>query len=108
MRVATGAAHLGPPHAVGTVSMFLDRAFLYRLVETWPAGAGFILRFGAEERLPATGAHVHSGIFRLVVFAGKRRLGSGLAHDLKLLRREFLLPFGFGFLDFLSHKEAIS
>src|SRR5437762_6649454 len=96
MGLATGAAHLGPPHDALPICVLVYSAFFNRLVETRPPRAGIEFRLGTEERLPAPGTDVHPRVFRLVVLAGKCRLSARLAHYLELLRREFFLPFRFG------------
>src|ERR1700691_3421873 len=95
VRSAARAMHLGARHAVAAVDRGLDRA-RHGIVEARPAGAAlkFLLRF--EQRLAAARAGKRAGALLPVERAGARPLRAVLAHDVILLRRQELAPFGVG------------
>src|SRR5215467_12876173 len=92
---------------MGNVGVLLDRTLIQRLIEARPTRPGFIFRLRAEKRLPAAHAGVSPGIFGLVILAGESWFSASFAGDEELLRREFLLPIGFSFLDLVLHMPLI-
>src|SRR6185436_13258267 len=92
MRVAGGAAHLDPAHAVAVVDLGLDRILLRRLEEAGPAGAGVELRVRAEELRPARAAAEHAVLLDEVEVARPGRLGGRAAKDRVAVRVELLPP----------------
>src|ERR1700688_2136224 len=108
MRLAARTPDFSPTHAVRSIRKLFDRALSRWLIEAGPAGSGVEFCFGAEERLSAAHAGIRSRVFGLIVFPGERRLSSTFARYLVLFRRQFFLPLGFGFSNFLSHRSALS
>src|SRR5687768_13407071 len=96
MRVARGAHHFDPAHAVGRVIHGLHVLVRNRLREAGPAAAGIELRVRAEQLRPARYAAVHTGLLRVVIRARERPLGPLLARDPVLLGRELLPPLLIG------------
>src|SRR5262249_49527711 len=90
------AARLGPDHAVARVGRLLHGVRRERLEEARPPRAGLVLRFGREQRLTTTDAHVGAVVVAVPVLAGERTLGPGLARDLVLLWGETLRPLVVG------------
>src|SRR3954468_10421177 len=108
MAAAVGTMHLGALHAIGTVDGLLHRARL-RVVEARPAGAALELGLGHEQLLPAARAGEGAGALLEVQRAASRPLGAVLAHDVELLGRQNLAPFGLGMRDRVSlhvHRSA--
>src|SRR6266581_4962806 len=95
MRIAAGAAYFCPCHSVRAICVLGDHALGHWLVETRPAGPGVKLGVCAEQRLSAAHAGVRARVFGLVIFPGESGFGAGLAGYVKLLGREFFLPFFF-------------
>ena len=95
VRIARGAANLGPHHAVGRILVLDHAATRDRLGEARPARPGIKLRLRIKQRSPTAHAVVHPRILRVPVRPGKGTLGARLARHVILLRREFLLPLRF-------------
>src|SRR6185437_3100971 len=95
MAAATTAMHFRAHHAVALVVRGFDRSG-FRVVEAWPAGATLEFLFGHEQRLPASGALEGAGAFLEIERAASRPLGAMTTHDVVLLGREHLPPFGVG------------
>src|ERR687887_1348912 len=96
MALARGAQHLGPAHEEAPVVLGLERVPARRLVEGRPAAAGVVLRVRAEELGAAAGAAVDARLEHVVVLAAERPLGSLLAQDVELLRRQLAPPLLLG------------
>src|SRR5258708_18695896 len=94
MSAAAAAMHLGAYHAPAAVGRGLDGARL-RIVEARPAGAALELLLRGEQRLVAAGAVERAGALLVIERAAARPFGAMLAHDVKLLGREQLLPLRF-------------
>ena len=77
------------------ISLAFDRA-RQRIVETRPPGSAFELHFGNKQRLITSRAMERAGALFMQQCATAGHLGAMLAHDLILLGREDLAPFGFG------------
>ncbi len=109
MRVATCAAYFGAAHAVGSVAMFVDVGGGPSLVEAGPATAGVELVVRLEQRRAAAYTAIGAGGFEIVIFAGERAFGAGLARDLIGLGRELRTPFGLGLLYFtvVAHTTPV-
>src|SRR5258707_7964450 len=105
MRVAAGAACLGPNHAVAGILVFHDIFFVCGSVEAWPAGARINLCCGIEQRRSAADAVIPARIFRLPILSGEGRLGASLPRDAVLLGSQFLLPLGFTLYCFFCHDS---
>src|ERR1700688_5170604 len=95
MAAAAAAMHLGALHAPAAVGGVLDRS-RHRSVEARPAGAALEFLFRSEQRLLAAGAIKRAGALFVIERAAARPLGTVLAHDVKLLGREQLLPLRLG------------
>src|ERR1700683_897684 len=93
VRVATAANCLRARHSVAHVALQLHIFGCYRLIVTWPPGAGVELRVRAEERLPAANTDVGTLFFRVGVFAGERRLSSFFTRNFKLFVGKRRTPF---------------
>src|SRR5690606_29052050 len=74
MSAATRASHFLAHPAVRAVLVRAERFLPDRLVEARPAGAGVVLRLGAEKLLSANHAEVLSGCLERVVLARERPL----------------------------------
>ena len=60
-----------------------------------------------EKLVPAGDALINAGFFCLVILSGERALGSFIAANLVLIRRQFLFPLFFGFFDLLVHSNIL-
>src|SRR5713226_4268549 len=105
MRVAAGAARLGPNHAVAGIFVLHDVFFIRGSVEARPAGARIKLGSGIEQRRSAADAAIRARIFRLPILSGEGRLGASLPRDAVLLGSQFLLPLGFTLRYFFCHDS---
>src|ERR1700674_4592705 len=95
MAAAAAAMHLGALHAPAAVGGALDRS-RHRIVEARPAGAALEFLLRGEQRLFAARAIERAGALFVIERAASRPLGAVLAHDVKLLGREQLLPLRLG------------
>jgi len=77
--VTSTTSDFGADHVHGSVFVELDCGGTDRLVKARPPGARIVLRTGAEQRLPASGATIESRCFISVIRTGKRTLRSPLA-----------------------------
>src|SRR5690606_11941200 len=59
-----------------------------RFDEAWPAGTGFELAAGAEQRQAAQAARVHAGLLVVQQAAAERRFGAVVEQHATLLRRQ--------------------
>lgn len=100
MAVAAVADDFGSDGEEASVGFFADVVFLDWLPVTWPAGAGFVFSFGAEEGQVAGNAVVGSFFFVVPIEAGEGAFGSFFPNDSVLFFGQELLPFRFGFDDF--------
>jgi hypothetical protein len=107
MRIALRAPDFRSPHAMRHIRVLLNRTFRQRLIKTRPSRARLILCLRAEQRLSATHARIRACVFRLVVLSRERRLRPRLPRDIVLLRRQFLLPFRFCFINFGRHSSRV-
>src|SRR5262245_17711806 len=98
MAATAAAMHFGARHAVAAIVGRLDRAGL-RIVEAGPAGAAFEFPLGDKQFLITTRAAECPRAFFVIQRAASRPLGAVLAHDVKLLGRQNLAPFGVGVRD---------
>jgi len=103
MRIATGAAHLFPNHAMGTVHLKFHMVGRDRLKIAWPARAGIKLMLMAKKGKPAGGAMIYA-VFIFIPRAREWRLGSMLAHHPELFRCQYFFPLVFTFFNFLEHN----
>src|SRR5262249_14129085 len=88
---AAAAMHFGAGHAEGAVLGGADR-ILQRLVEARPASAALELGVGGEQRQVAAGAGENALAMLLQERARAGALGTLLAQDLVLLRRQLRAP----------------
>lgn len=100
MAVATVADDFGSDGEETSVGLFTDAVFLDWFPVTWPAGAGFVFGFGAEEGQVAGDAVVGSFFFVVPIEAGEGAFGSFFPNDSVLFFGQESLPFRFGFDDF--------
>lgn len=100
MAVAAVADDFGSDGEEASVWFFADVIFLDWFPVTWPAGAGFIFGFGAEEGQVAGNAEVGSFFFVVPIESGEGAFGSFLSNDSVLFFGQELLPFRFEFDDF--------
>jgi hypothetical protein len=107
MRVAPGALHFRPPHAVAGVGLHLDVFILRRIPEARPAGAGLKLLLRMKKVSAATNAAEHSVLMDVPILAGESALGAAVPRHLVLLRREDRLPFRIRFYDFFYAQPAL-
>src|SRR5476649_2422007 len=91
MAATAGAVHLDPRHPIAAIGRRRDRA-VDRPVEARPSGAALELRVGGEERLAAGAARKRAFTFFDVQRARAGALGTVLAQDVELLRRQRLPP----------------
>src|SRR4051812_33977947 len=107
MGIALGAAHFGALHAKGAIFEFGDRFVFERDKKARPSATGIEFCFGRKQRLAATDAFVRAIGVRVPVFAAEGTLGSMLARDVVLLRRELLAPFLGRFGDLVGHVNSL-
>src|SRR5687768_15769321 len=108
MGVASAADDLDAAHAQGGVLVLGDRVGVHRLPEARPAAAGVELRFGAEERLAAADAGVLAGSLGVPVGPSERALGTLLAGNVELFRRQALAPFRVALDQLVAHLVPLS
>ena len=90
--VAICAANFGAHHAVGVIGVGADGSSAYPIPEAGPAGTGIKLG-GAAVKLGITADAVVAAIALLVpVSAAEGTLGTALAGNPELLRRQLLAP----------------
>src|ERR1017187_575253 len=106
VRVALGAKRLGALHEKAVVALGGDVFFRRGRRETRPSGAGIELLIGAEQFGAAADAAIHPGLVVIPIAARKRALGALFAGYGELLRRQFRLPFGIAFHDFV-HVDSL-
>ena len=105
MSVTTAAQYFNAAHAVFVVFFCCDAVLLYRLIETGPPAAGFILRIGAEQLLAAAHARVSPGPLLRVVLSCKWRLGSTLARHSELVVGQLRPPIGVALTNLFRHEN---
>lgn len=93
MPVAAVADDFGSDCEEASVGLFADVVFLDWLPVTWPAGAGFVFGFGAEEGQVAGDAVVGSFFFVVPIEAGEGSFSSFSSNDSVLFLGEELFPF---------------
>jgi hypothetical protein len=93
VRPALTAKHFGTAHKKTAVFFFSQIFWLQRRIKTGPTAAGVEFGVGSEQLSATTGASVNARVFAVVIFAGEGALGTFLARDPVLLRREDFLPF---------------
>src|ERR1700733_15671347 len=98
MAAAATAMNFAAQHAEGAIFPFAH-GIIQRLIEARPAGAAFVLRLGREQRQVATGAGEGAFAVFLEQRARPRTLGTFLAQDFVLLRRQLGAPFRVGLFD---------
>jgi hypothetical protein len=97
--VADIALNLDAAHTEGIVGQVLDGTGIDRLCERRPASAAIKFLTGVEELRATADAGVESWLVRFAVGSRPGALGAMAARDVKLLRAEQALPFGFSFDD---------
>lgn len=102
MAVAAVADDFGSDCEEASVGFFADVVFLDWFPVTRPAGAGFVFGFGAEEGQVAGNAVVGSFFFVVPIESGEGAFGSFFPNDSVFFFGQELLPFRFGFDDFLD------
>src|SRR5450759_817158 len=98
MAAATAAMNFGPQHPKGPVFCLAD-GVLDRLIKTRPAVAALELGLRGEQRQVAAGTGEDALAMLLKQRARSRTLGTLLAQDFILLRRQLRAPFRIGFFD---------
>ena len=86
MRIASAAKDFLAHHPVAGISLDFYFRFIYRRIETWPAGTGMKFCLRREERLAAAHADVRARSFGVFIFAGPWGFGAFSAGDVILLR----------------------
>src|SRR4029078_1348959 len=101
------AAEVDPvtQHAVAAISIAFDRP-RQRIVETRPPGSAFKLHFRNKQRLITSRATERAGTLFIQQSATAGHLGPMLAHNLILIGRENLPPFGFGVGDGILFRHS--
>src|ERR1700694_2595498 len=98
MAAATAAVNFGPQHPKGPVLGLAD-GVLERLIKTRPAGTALEFRLRREQRQIAAGAGENALAMLLEQRARTGTLGTFLAQDFILLRRQLRAPLRVGLFD---------
>src|SRR5690606_37438762 len=98
--VAGAAQDFGPAHAITSVKFGFDGILVLRCIKARPAGTGVEFGFRTEKFIAATCTAVNTVFVTIIIFAGKRALGTFLAAYSKLFRCQLPFPFIFRLSDF--------
>src|SRR5215470_6780166 len=93
MPIAESALHFTAQHSQGEIAFLFDILGRDDLAEAWPASARFEFCLRIEQSRVAVGAAKDSCATLVKKFASPRYLGSGLAGNGELWRRQNLPPF---------------
>src|SRR5688572_10372102 len=103
MSVAAAAMHFGAAHEEAPVLVRLDRCLVDGLPVAGPAGAGFELRRGIEQRRTAADAAIQPFAMVVPVLATECALGALLARDAILQVVELRPPLVGRLTDLVGH-----
>jgi len=95
VRVTLAAGNGRAVHSQASIGRFDDIFARDRLPEAGPAGAGFKLGIGAEERYVTADAAEETAIMEIPGAARIGPLGGGMTGDFKRSRGKLLLPLRF-------------
>src|SRR5271163_3720561 len=105
--VAPAALCLDALHAVAGVRLALHSLLAGRSEEARPSGARVVFCFRTKQRLAAADALIGTRRLGILIFPGKRRLGSFLPRHIVLILRELFLPVAWCLADFLFHSLSL-